>query len=84
MGSAAEQVLPDSKLLTRALTFNLVSGSVSRSGKPESRNLLDDKEVFKTNKIRTARYNAFTFLPLALMVQYTKLGNVFWSIQTVL
>lgn len=41
-------------------------------------------EPFVTNKIRTARYNFFTFLPISLMIQYTKLGNVFWTIQTIL
>lgn len=25
-----------------------------------------------------------TFLPIALLVQYTKLGNVFWTIQTII
>ena len=37
-----------------------------------------------TNKIRTARYNFFTFFPIALLIQYTKLGNVFWTIQCIL
>ena len=39
---------------------------------------------FVTNKIRTARYNFFSFLPIALLIQYTKLGNVFWTIQCIL
>ena len=37
-----------------------------------------------TNKIRTARYNALTFFPVALLVQFTKLGNVFWTCQFIL
>ena len=40
--------------------------------------------LFVTNKIRTARYNFFTFFPIALLIQYTKLGNVFWTIQCIL
>ena len=40
--------------------------------------------MFVTNKIRTARYNFFTFFPIALLIQYTKLGNVFWTIQCIL
>lgn len=37
-----------------------------------------------TNKIRSARYNALTFFPAALLVQYTKVGNVFWTLQAFL
>lgn len=40
--------------------------------------------VFATNKIRTARYNKFTFVPRSILVQYTKIGNIFWTIQAVL
>ena len=39
---------------------------------------------YPTNKIRTARYNMFSFFPLAFLVQFTKLGNVFWVCQFIL
>ena len=45
---------------------------------------LKEKSAFCSNKIRTARYNALTFFPIALLLQYQKVGNVFWTLQLVL
>ena len=39
---------------------------------------------YPTNKIVTARYNNWNFLPIAFLVQFTKLGNVFWAVNLVL
>ena len=63
--------------LPRKVTFNLLRNPLEA---PQT----EKDQPFVTNKIRTARYNFFSFLPISLMIQYTKLGNVFWTIQAIL
>ena len=73
-------LLPNLSDLPRTVRFNLIENQYRlKPGKKDGVN-----RQFVTNKIRTARYNFFTFLPIALLIQYTKLGNVFWTIQTAL
>ena len=64
--------LVDAASLTRAVKINLMPRS------NEARRSRKEFE-FPTNKIRTARYNWLTFFPITLLIQYTKLGNVFWT-----
>lgn len=42
------------------------------------------QEKFCTNEIRTSRYTLWNFLPLALMIQYTKVANISWTIVVIL
>ena len=37
-----------------------------------------------SNKIRTAMYTRFTFLPVSFMLQFTKLGNAYWALSVLL
>ena len=37
------------------------------------------RNSFPSNKIKTASYTPLTFIPLALMVQYTRVAVVFWT-----
>lgn len=39
---------------------------------------------FASNKIRTALYSRLTIFPVAFMLQFTKIANVYWGICTVL
>jgi len=40
---------------------------------------LPDREL-SNNKISTAKYNAFNFLPINLFIQFTKLANVYFLV----
>ena len=42
------------------------------------------RPVFASNKIRTAMYTRLNFYPKSLMLQFTKLANVYWGICTLL
>ncbi len=35
-------------------------------------------DTFCTNKIKTTRYTALSFLPLTFLLQFTKIGNCIW------
>ena len=35
-------------------------------------------DTFCTNKIKTSRYTAWSFLPLTFLLQFTKIGNCIW------
>ena len=37
-----------------------------------------------SNKIRSARYNLVNFFPISFLVQFKKLGNIFWVVQFLL
>ena len=84
----------DDQTFIRKVEFNLLKlaqpyinpwyDTRKRSSIAESKKKNKKEKGFVTNKIRTARYNMITFFPIALLVQYTKLGNVFWTIQTLI
>ena len=76
--SMQETKIPQLSDLPRKVKFNLLTNPLKIDKK------VDNGNEFVTNKIRTARYNFFSFLPISLLIQYTKLGNVFWTIQTIL
>lgn len=42
------------------------------------------KHNFPTNSIKTAKYNIFTFLPLAIVYQFTNYFNIFFLIASIL
>ena len=33
---------------------------------------------FATNQIKTSRYTVVTFLPLSILIQFTKIANIAW------
>ena len=74
------QSLEESEDLTREVKFNIVQRKLLINDQINKKSV----QHFSSNKIRTARYNVFTFVPIALLVQYTKIGNVFWTIQMIL
>lgn len=47
-------------------------------------NLAQYKVDYPSNKVRTTRYTIFSFLPVSIMLQYTKVINCFWLISLVL
>ena len=61
------------------------------SKKEEKRRIFEIKTVFNrkqkdrqfvTDKIRTAKYNCVTFLPLNLFEQFTKMANFYFLVLT--
>ncbi|XP_048208111.1 phospholipid-transporting ATPase IK-like [Perognathus longimembris pacificus] len=50
----------------------------------EKRFLCWRKKKYKTNKIRTAKYNFFNFLPLSLFEQFQRLSNLYFLIIIIL
>lgn len=44
----------------------------------------NEKSLFVTNKIKTARYTWWNFLPFAILIQFTKIANVAWLFVAIL
>ena len=62
-------------------TFTKESQSI-----PELRHIIinGDNSQFKSNLIKTAKYNLISFLPLALLYQYTNYFNIYFLIVTII
>lgn len=58
--------------------------SVVRHVTPNPKVSVDEYTGFCTNEIRTSRYTVFTFLPLSILIQFTKIANVAWLIVMIL
>jgi magnesium-transporting ATPase (P-type) len=56
----------------------------TRHVKPNPMVSIDEYTGFCTNEIRTSRYTVLTFLPLSIMIQFTKIANVAWLIVMIL
>ena len=60
--------------MTRKVFPNFTKERKRRSGETQ----------YATNSIKTARYTPFSFFPKALLVQYTRVGIVFWTANSIL
>lgn len=45
---------------------------------------IQNQELYKTNKISTCKYNAITFLPKNLFIQFQKLANIYFLLVAIL
>jgi phospholipid-transporting ATPase len=44
----------------------------------------EEKMVYPTNFIKTSRYNVVDFLPIALLLQFTRYANVYFLVSAIL
>ena len=42
------------------------------------------KSAFPSNSIKTSRYNIFTFLPIALLIQFQRYANIYFLITAII
>ena len=46
--------------------------------------LTKDQNKFPSNKIRTALYTRLSIFPVAFMLQFTKVANIYWGLCAIL